>query len=176
MKYLLLFLIAAAALESQAQSNDVIVRKALFAQDQLEAGNAICFVSMWGFIPVVYDIGAVTMITARSSLASRYREKFHEDPPVFGESGEAAYRTGWLFKGAAVGGALLAGASGDRTFAIVAIVAFPILWLAGTMKHYEAQRLMYDDGINRVNLISDHNEHASRTRDNPLCLAIPVSF
>jgi hypothetical protein len=165
-------LLLALAMSGRAQTNPDVIRKAESAGAQLQVGNGLCFVSMWGFIPFVYDAGLLTMMSARGTLATQYQEKFHEAPPKFGESGESAYLTGWLLKGGAVAGLYLAA----QEKSLLGFIAFPILWLAGTVKHYEAQRLMYDDGMNRKNLILDKNETRSEPQGMELRLALPYSF
>jgi hypothetical protein len=58
----------------------------------------------------------------------------------------------------------------------IAVLAFPTLWLAGTFKHFEAQRLMYDDGVNRKNLILDPGQSRRPSGKPDLKMALSFPF
>jgi hypothetical protein len=161
------------ASHSRAEDAQAAVKRTESAGVLLEAGNGVCFASLFGLVPGIYDAGILAMMMARGTLATEYHAKFKEPPPRFGQSGEKAYAIGWLMKGAAIGG-IVATAGTDN--ALLAFMAFPLLWLGGTVKHYEAQRLLFDDGMNRKSLILDPKESRHDGRDPPVRLALPYSF
>lgn len=165
--------ILALAIGCRAEMTPDMVQKTEAAGSWLDIGDGLCIASFWGFLPIVYDAGLLTMMSARGSLATQYRAKFHEDPPSFGESGESAYAIGWAMKGSAIAGLFL---TAKTDYFVLAVIAFPILWLGGTFKHYEAQRLMLDDGVNRKNLILDPKETRREAPGKEIRLALPYSF
>jgi hypothetical protein len=150
-----------------------ILRKAESAGTLLDVGNVVCMLSGRGILPGFYDAGILTMMTGKKKLIRGYDQKFHEAPPQFGESGESAYTWGWIYKGAAVG-SLFVGSEMDNVG--VALIGFTIFYLTGVAKHWEASRLLYDEGSNTKSLILDESQPLSRIPADRMKLAYSFAF
>lgn len=68
--------------------------QALAAANVLNAGNALCILSLWT-VPGLYDAGIFTMMGAKKSLKGQYIARYGEDATAYEESGDAAYWRGW---------------------------------------------------------------------------------
>lgn len=143
----------------------------------LEAGRAIAFVSLWT-IPIVYDVGMLSMMGAKKSLKTLYVDRYRDAPPEFGQSGDAAYGIGWAMKAGAVASLIaLPQMTGEPLWGAF---AFVILWLGGTFKHHEAYRMLYDQARHFENGIRDPDppviEGGPAGAAKPLGLKLALEF
>ena len=120
----------------------------------LNAGHLIATASFWT-IPGIYDIGILAMMGSKKTLKNEYVKRYHENPMEFGQTGDNAYWQGWAMKGGAVASIIIL--TNLTREPMWGVVGFAILWLGGTVKHYEASRLLYEQSRHFENGILDDN-------------------
>jgi hypothetical protein len=124
----------------------------------LNSGRALTLLSLWT-VPVVYDIGILTMMGSKKTLKNEYRRRYNEDPEDYEQSGDNAFWQGWAMKGCAVVSMYVVNRLTEDS--ILPIFSFAVLWLGGTFKHYEASRMLYEQSRHYENGIRDESPPVS---------------
>ncbi len=131
-----------------------MIRKTESATTIVNFGHALTFLSLWS-VPGLYDLGMLTMMNSKKDLKNLYVKRYGDAPPEFDQTGDAAYLQGWAMKvGAVLSIFAVAKITGEP---VLAAFSFSLLWLGGTIKHFEAARMLYDQSSNYRDGILDES-------------------
>ena len=143
-----------AAVAAPLPPDSAMLRTTRTAIMGLNAGHLLTTASLWT-IPGIYDVGILSMMGSKKTLKKEYVKRYHEEPVEFGQTGDNAYWQGWAMKGGAVVALIvLANMTKEPAWGVV---GFAVLWLGGTLKHYEASRMLYEQSRHYENGILDEN-------------------